>query len=72
MNFPSGSVVENPLAKARHMGLIPGVEKIPWRRKWHPTSVFLPRKSYGQRSLAGYSPWGYNRVRHDLETQNQY
>ena len=29
-----------------------------WRRKWQPTPVFLPGKSYGQRSLAGYSPWG--------------
>ena len=32
--------------------------KIPWRRKWQPTSAFLPGKSHGQRSLAGYSPWG--------------
>ena len=31
--------------------------KIPWRRKWQPTPVFLPRKSYGQRSLVGYSSW---------------
>ena len=34
------------------------VGKIPWRRKWHPTPAFLPGKSHGQRSLAGYSPWG--------------
>jgi len=33
--------------------------KIPWRRKWQPTPVFLPRKFQGQRSLAGYSAWGY-------------
>ena len=32
--------------------------KIPWRRKWQPTPVSLPGKSHGQRSLAGYSPWG--------------
>ena len=32
--------------------------KIPWRRKWNPTPVFLPGEPYGQRSLAGYSPWG--------------
>ena len=32
------------------------VGKIPWRRKWLPTPVFLPRVSHGQRSLAGYSP----------------
>ena len=29
-----------------------------WRRKWQPTPVFLPGKSHGQKSLAGYSPWG--------------
>ena len=30
----------------------------PWRRKWQSTPVFLPGESHGQRSLAGYSPWG--------------
>ena len=40
----------------------PWVRKIPWRRKWQPTPVFLPGESHGQRSLAGYSPWGH-RVR---------
>ena len=30
---------------------------VPWRRKWHPTPVFLPGEFHGQRSLAGYSPW---------------
>ena len=30
----------------------------PWRRKWKPTLVFLPGESHGQRSLAGYCPWG--------------
>ena len=34
----------------------PLVGKIPWRRKWQPTPVFLPGKSHGQRSLVGYSP----------------
>ena len=29
-----------------------------WRRKWQITPVFLPGESHGQRSLAGYSPWG--------------
>ena len=32
--------------------------KIPWRRKWQPTPVFLPEKSHGQRSLGGYHPRG--------------
>ena len=35
----------------------PWVGKIPWRREWQPTPAFLPGKSHGQRSLAGYSPW---------------
>ena len=34
------------------------VMKIPWRREWLPTPVFLPGEFIGQRSLAGYSPWG--------------
>ena len=37
----------------------PCVGKIPWRRKWQPTPVFLPGESYGWRSLAGYSLWGH-------------
>ena len=35
------------------------VGKIPWSKKWKPTSVFLPDKFHGQRSLVGYSPWGH-------------
>ena len=34
------------------------VRKIPQKRKWQPTPVFLPRKFHEQRSLVGYSPWG--------------
>ena len=40
----------------RH-GLNLWVGKIPWRRAWQPTPVFLPGESHGQRSLTGYSPW---------------
>ena len=36
----------------------PWVRKIPWRRAWQPTLVFLPGEFHGQRSLVGYSPWG--------------
>ena len=36
----------------RRHGFDPWVGKIPWRRKWQPTPVFLPGKAYGQRSLA--------------------
>jgi len=44
--------------QCRRCRLHPWVRKIPWRRKWQPTAVFLPGKSHGQRSLVGYSPWG--------------
>ena len=51
---------ENP--PAVQAGLRPGsnpwVGKIPWRRQWQPTSVFLPGQFHGQRSLVGYSPRG--------------
>ena len=36
----------------------PWVGNIPWRRTRQPTPVFLPAESHGQRSLAGYSPYG--------------
>ena len=42
----------------RRLGFNPWVGKIPWRRKRQPTPAFLPEKSPGQRSLAGYSPNG--------------
>ena len=41
----------------------PWVRKIPWRREWQPTAVFLPGESHGQRSLVGYSPWGRSQTR---------
>ena len=49
----------------------PCVGKIPWRRKWQPDLVFLPGKSYGQKSLTGYSSWGRKRVRQDWATKQQ-
>ena len=45
----------------------PWVRKIPWRRAWQPTPVFLPGESQGQRSLAGCSRWS-RRVGHDWAT----
>ena len=46
--FPGGAVVKEPTCQCRKCK----------SRKWQPTPVFLPEKSHGQRSLAGYSPWG--------------
>ena len=46
--FLADSVAKNPPANG----------KVPWRRKWQPTPVFLPGKSHGQRTLEHYNPWG--------------
>ena len=56
--------------QCRQHGFDPWVRQIPWRRKWQPSPVVLPGGSHGQRSLAGYSPWGC-RVRHLLVTKQQ-
>jgi len=61
-------VVKNPPASAgdERLGFDSWVWKIPWGRKWQLTPVFLLGKSYGQRSLAGYSQFmRLQRVRHD-------
>ena len=53
----------------RRCGFDSWVGKIPWRRAWQPTPVFLPGEPQVQRSLAGYSPWGCKRVRRNLATK---
>ena len=45
------------MQETQEKGVGSWVGKIPWRRKWHPTPVFLPEKFHGQRSLEDYSPW---------------
>ena len=44
--------------RPRRCGFSPWFVKIPWRRNWQPTPVFLPWKSHEQRSLIGYHPRG--------------
>ena len=59
--FPGGTSGKEPIYQCRKNKkhrFNPWVRKIPWRRSWQPTPVFLPGASHGQRSLAGYSPWG--------------
>ena len=60
--FPDGSSGKEHafhFRRQRRWGFGPGVKKIPWRRAWQPTPVFLPGESHGQRSL------GSHRVGHD-------
>ena len=67
LGFPSGSRGKESTCNAGNAGLIPGSGRSPGRGyAWQPTPVFLPGKSYGQRSLVGYSPWGCEIFEHDL------
>ena len=51
--FPGGSDGKASVHNAG-AGFNPWVRKIPWKRKWQPTPVFLPGKLHGQRHLEGY------------------
>ena len=54
-------VVKNAPANGgdvKRCGFDPWVWKIPWRRAWQPTPVFLPGESHRQKSLEGYSLQG--------------
>ena len=61
MGYPGDSVVKNPPANAGDTGLIPGLRRSPGEGNTTP-SVFLPGKSHGERSLAGYSPYGHKKL----------
>ena len=58
------------ICQCRRRGFDPWVGKIPWRKKYLPTPVFLPGQFHGQRSLEGYSPWGHKIFRHTLITKH--
>ena len=60
--FLPGSDGKESACNARDPGLTPWIGKIPWRRAWQPTPVFLPGKSHGQKRLSGYSPWGHTEL----------
>ena len=55
----SCSVGKRICLQCRRPGFNPQVGKIPWRRAWQSTPVFLPGESHGQRSLEASSPWGH-------------
>ena len=55
----SGWRIHLQCRRHRRHAFDPWVRKIPWRRKWKSTPIFLLGKSHGQRSLAGYTPWGH-------------
>ena len=56
--FLGAQMVRNPLW-CRRLSFHPWIGKIPWRREWLPTPVFVPGEFHRQRRLAGYIPWGH-------------
>ena len=58
MGLPRRCSGKESTCQCRRHKFNPWIRKIPWRRKWKPTPVFLPGKSHGQRHLTGYSPRG--------------
>ena len=62
---------EESACQCRRRGFDLWVGKIPWRKKWQPTPIFLPEKFHGGRSLVDYNPWDCKRVRHNLVAQQQ-
>ena len=68
--FPGGTSGKELACQCRRCkrpGFNSWVRKIPWRRAWQCTPVFLPGESHGQRSLVGYGPWG----RKELDTNDR-
>ena len=62
MSFPGGTSSKEAVCQCRRLKrheFDPWVRKIPWRRAWQPTAVFLPGESQGQRALVGCSPEGH-------------
>ena len=55
LGFPGGSDGKKSACSA---GFDPWVVKIPWKREWQSTPVFLPGEFHGQRNLVSYGPWG--------------
>ena len=61
LGFPGGTSGKEPACQCRgckRCMFDPHLGKIPWRKGWQPTPVFLPGESHGQRRLEGYSPQG--------------
>ena len=61
LGFPGGTSGKELTCQCRRhkrLRFDPWIGKIPWRKAWQPTPVFLPGESHGQRNLVGYSTKG--------------
>ena len=68
----SGKELACQYRRHKRHGFNPWVGKIPWRRAWQPTPVFLPGESHGQRNLVGYSPQGHKESDMTEATQHAF
>ena len=57
--FPGGASGKDATFHCRRLGFDPWVGKVPWRRDWQTSPVFLPGEFHGQTSLVGYNPWAH-------------
>ena len=65
LGFPGGLDGKKSAWNAGEMGWISGLGRSPGEGEWLPTLVFLPGESHIQRSLAGFRPWGSQKVKHN-------
>ena len=73
--FPRGAgdkQLTSQYRRRKRHGFNPWIRKIPWRRAWQPTPVFLPRESQGQRSLVGNCLWGHKELAMTEVTQHAH
>ena len=59
MGFPGDSDGKESTSSVADLDSIPGSRRSPGEGNWQPTPVFLPEEFQGQRSLEGYSSWGF-------------
>ena len=69
-NSPDSSVGKESTCDVGDPGLIPGSGRSAGEGNSNPLQYSCLKKSHGQMSLVGYSPWGWQRVRHDLGLNN--
>ena len=70
LGFSGGSVGKESACNAGDLGLIPGLERFPWRRAWQPTPVFLPGESPWTEEPGRLQHMGSQRVGHNWATKH--
>jgi len=69
--LPGGSVLKNPPANTGDLGSVLGITRSPAEGHGNPLQYSCLENFMGKRILAGYSPWGLERVGQDLVTKQQ-